>query len=290
MERSVRQALLTRFDAEMRIDPPAMSGFRYEWSNGVLRAAGPPFHWIVWWTFDAGQCNATVRAEARAFAAAGINVEWKVYGHDTPPNLVAALVRNDVDPRDRPAGRAGPTVARLARALLLLRADDLLGRLVTHVLATPDRYPLQAVQMPALTKLGRWVAKRPKRLQPALTQWIADARRRLELLTAAVPQPPADLRRDAGVTCKCADCAQLNRFLADPSQRQHDFKMAQPRRDHLENQIQKFRCDVDRRTDRKPRPQVLICTKNTATYHRLLDEYHQNLKHLATLRTVAPKA
>jgi hypothetical protein len=205
---------------------------------------------------------------------------------------VAALVRIDADPRDRPAGRAGPTAARLARlsrTLLLLRADDLLARLVAHVLATPDRYPLQAVQMPALAKLGRWVQKRPKRMMPALSRWVADARRRLESLTAAVPQPPADLRRDALVTCGCADCAQLNRFLADPSQRQHDFKMAQARRDHLENQMQTFRCDVDRRTDRKPRPQVLICTKNTATYHRLLDEYHQNLKHLSTLRSIAPQ-
>jgi GNAT superfamily N-acetyltransferase len=93
MEGNAKRSLLARFDAEMRIDPPAEAGFRFERSNAVLRAMGP-YHWIVWWTFDAGQCDHAVRCEARTFQAAGSNVEWKIYGHDAPSNLASALERH----------------------------------------------------------------------------------------------------------------------------------------------------------------------------------------------------
>ncbi len=203
---------------------------------------------------------------------------------------VAAVVaidgnREHVAPRD--AAVVAVRLARLARVLLRLRDNEGLTRLVAHVTSTPSRYPLQAVQLVALTMLGQWLRKHPKRRLSGFDDWLADARRRLESLTASIPQPPADQRRAAGVTCACADCAELNRFLADPAERQHAFKMAQSRRNHLESEIQKVSADLDRQTDRRPRPQVLICTKNTGTYARLLKEYHDNVAHLEALSKMA---
>ena len=205
--------------------------------------------------------------------------------------VVDALVVIDGDPDDRPPGDvAAARLARLVRSLLLVGDDERLSSLVAHVIATPHRYPLQAVQMAAITSVAPRVTGRPGRRSPALDRWTADVRLRLESLTAAAPQPPADQRRDDAVDCKCADCVELNRFLADPVERQHSFKMAQQRRGHVEDQIGRFRCDLDRLTDRRPRPQVLICTKNDATYRRLLGEYHQNLRHLAALNATDAKA
>lgn len=204
---------------------------------------------------------------------------------------VAALIRIDAEP----VGHGGfvreraRTLACLARSLLAIRADDFLARIATHIGMLSDRYSLQDVQMPALVEVGKFTQKQARPRSVALSRWMNDCRRRLESLTAAAPQPPDDFCREANVKCKCTDCAELNRFLADPTERQHRFQMRQSLRDHLESQIRTYHCDVDCTTDRRPRPQILICTKNVATHQRLLKAYHQNLKHLLTLGSLQEK-
>ncbi len=202
---------------------------------------------------------------------------------------VAAVATVDADPdaryRFNPVESAA-RLATLAQALLRLDDDVSLSALVAHASSAPDRYPLQAVHMAALGQLAPWVSTHPDLRSPALARWVAGCRRQLEVLTAAVPQPPADERRQAAVVCTCADCAALNSFLADPAEHQHRFQMAHDRRNHLDQQIRHFRCDVVTTTDKAPRPQVLVGTKNTATYERLLKEYHENVAHLATLSKI----
>jgi GNAT superfamily N-acetyltransferase len=94
MEDREKRLLLERFDREMRIDPPPIGGVRYEWSNDVLHAVSAGYRWIAWWSFDDSACDATVVAEVHAIRSAGIDVEWKVYGHDRPSNLTTALIGN----------------------------------------------------------------------------------------------------------------------------------------------------------------------------------------------------
>ena len=177
-------------------------------------------------------------------------------------------------------------LARLARALLAADLDDLLSRVVAHVLESPKRYPLRTVHIPALAKLGPWLKNNLKRCRPALSHWGTACREQLESLTAAAPQPPPDFRRDADVKCNCQDCAELKRFLHDPQQREHGFQMPQQRRDHLESNLRTYHCDLDCRTDKRPRPQILICTKNTASHERRLKEYQEDLERLATLQSL----
>jgi hypothetical protein len=59
--------------------------------------------------------------------------------------------------------------------------------------------------------------------------------------------------------------------------------MPQDRRRHLEDRIRAGRCDVDCRTDRRPRPQILVCTKNTASYERRAREHAGNVESLRAL-------
>jgi hypothetical protein len=108
----------------------------------------------------------------------------------------------------------------------------------------------------------------------------------LESLTAREPAPPGDLRREARIDCRCADCAELRRFLADPVADVHRFRAAQDRRSHLENTIRQRGCDVDCRTERVGSPHVLVCTKNTASFQARLRTYHEDCRHLATLRAI----
>jgi len=81
-------AILSRYDAEIRADPPAEQGVELVWVDGVLRKTGA-YNFIGWWDFPADRCEAIAAREAAHFA--GREVEWKVYGHDGPPGLEAAL-------------------------------------------------------------------------------------------------------------------------------------------------------------------------------------------------------
>ncbi len=75
----------------MRIDPPQEPGVTFERdADGVVRARGP-HNWIVWWQFDAHAAARAVRVQAEYFRQRGLPLEWKVYAHDRPANLSAAL-------------------------------------------------------------------------------------------------------------------------------------------------------------------------------------------------------
>jgi len=81
--------VLARYDAEIRADPPAEVGVERVWADGVLRTTGA-YNFIGWWTFGSDETTAAVTREAAFFREKG--VQWKVFDHDGPPNLTAALL------------------------------------------------------------------------------------------------------------------------------------------------------------------------------------------------------
>src|ERR1700728_1815001 len=81
-------AVLARYDAEIRADPPAEAGVERVWVGGVLRTQGA-YNMIGWWDFPAEAARAVAAREAAFFA--GRALEWKVFSHDGPPGLEAAL-------------------------------------------------------------------------------------------------------------------------------------------------------------------------------------------------------
>jgi hypothetical protein len=162
----------------------------------------------------------------------------------------------------------------------------LLARFVAHALAKPKKYPLTPDHMAALVALRPWLKKNVKRPVPGLTQWIASCREQLESLTARVPQEPRDYRRAAHVTCQCAECGELKRFLEDPNESVHRFRAREKVRDHLEHQIRDRKLDLNFKTERTGSPYTLVCTKNVASYQARLKKYHEDLEHLATLRSI----
>jgi hypothetical protein len=204
--------------------------------------------------------------------------------------LVAALERIDREggSRDfwwRPVPRV-EILASLARSLLATDQFDLLGRVVNHALANSKQYPLTEAHVAALKVLQSWIKANVRTPCPPLAHWLASCCGQLEALTASTPQPPAAFRRPAAIGCKCADCGELRRFLADPGEQVHHFRMAEGRRRHLEDQIRHHACDLDCRTERRGSPHTLVCTKNTATYERQLRKFHEDQEHLATLRAI----
>jgi hypothetical protein len=173
----------------------------------------------------------------------------------------------------------------LTRSLLAIQQFELFSKLIDRVLADPKLYPL-AAHIAALTELQPWLKTHLKTRCEGVSRWVTECRKQLESLTAAEPTPPSDFRREANIDCKCADCAELRRFLSDPKEGIHRFRAAQDRRSHLENTICHRGCDVDCKTERVGSPHVLVCTKNTASFKARLKKYHEDRQHLATVRTI----
>ena len=160
-----------------------------------------------------------------------------------------------------------------------------MSQVMTHALAAPKTYPLIA-HIEALTSLKPWLKAHVKKRCDAVSQWLRACREQLESLTAQEPAAPKDFARDANVSCKCADCAELKQFLKNPLEGVHRFRVRQDRRNHLESTIRTDHCDVRCITDRSVAPQTLVCTKTTASFEANLKTYHENRKHLATLRSI----
>jgi hypothetical protein len=174
----------------------------------------------------------------------------------------------------------------LARAFLATEQFEVLSRLIAHVLARPHKYPLITVHVPVLTALQPWLKKNVKKPCPGLERWVGACREQLEALTAQAPEAPADFRREAPISCRCEDCAELKKFLIDPREAEHRFRMVQNRRQHLEWQIRHDHCDLTCTTDRRGSPHTLVCTKNDASYRAKLKTYHENQQRLATVRAI----
>jgi GNAT superfamily N-acetyltransferase len=85
-----RAAVLARYDAEIRKGPPPERGVERTWADGVLRTLGA-YDFIGWWDFPPARLAEVVERETRFFRNRGKGVEWKVYSHDGPPGLEAAL-------------------------------------------------------------------------------------------------------------------------------------------------------------------------------------------------------
>jgi hypothetical protein len=202
--------------------------------------------------------------------------------------MLDALKRIDVS-KDRAAWEIAqinrtPTLVSLVGALLAAGLDGLLVDLLAHVQSQPKYYGLREVQLPTLAKLGPWLKETNNHAPQPLLDWIGRCRGELESLTEHVPQPPGDFRREANISCKCDDCAELIEFLLNPGQPEHGFQMKEERRRHLLNSAQ--RCDLKCRTDTRPRPQILVCTKTTASFEKRLKQYHDDERSLADVKAL----
>lgn len=84
--------ILASYDSEMRADPPRAAGVRHERLGSLIRM-GWPENIVMFWTLSEDDAPAAVAEQAAYARSAGIELEWKVYGHDGPPGLVPLLER-----------------------------------------------------------------------------------------------------------------------------------------------------------------------------------------------------
>lgn len=176
-------------------------------------------------------------------------------------------------------------LAGLTRSLLAIQQFELFSKVIDRVLVDTKLYPL-AAHIAALTDLQSWLKTHLKTRCEGMSHWVTACREQLESLAAKEPAPPSDFRREANIDCKCANCAELRRFLVDPEEEVHRFRAVQDRRSHLENIIRRCGCDVNCKTERVGSPHILACTKNIASFKTRLKKYHEDCQHLAAVRAI----
>jgi len=152
---------------------------------------------------------------------------------------------------------------------------------VTHWLAWPKTYGMDAVIVPALRRL----AERPALLnRPACLRLRAAALDHLRVRSSLDLAPPADWRREARMSCHCEHCLALGRFLQSADQEIWRFKAREADRRHVEDSVRQCGHDVDCSTERKGSPHLLVCTKNHASYERRVAQRRADLDDLTRLK------
>lgn len=122
-----RAAVVAAHDRDMRADPPPLVGVERVWVDGVLRSLGG-YDFIGWWDFRPARAGEIAAREAAFFRGRSQPVDWRVYSHDLPVGLEAALadagwtgeapetfVAFDMDEGMPPADRVEGLEVRVAR-------------------------------------------------------------------------------------------------------------------------------------------------------------------------------
>jgi predicted 2-oxoglutarate/Fe(II)-dependent dioxygenase YbiX len=97
------------------------------------------------------------------------------------------------------------------------------------------------------------------------------------------PETPKDWRQTGRIRCTCGDCRELQKFVLDPVERTHRFRLRKDRRRHLHEQIQHHGLDMTHETERRGSPQTLVCTKTRRAYERQCAEHNADVTAMATL-------
>lgn len=168
---------------------------------------------------------------------------------------------------------------QLTEAMLTVDAREALARLISHVTSNDHKYLLADHQLEVLFAMERTLEKlHPS--HPLVSQWLTHCLTELRRRKANEPKRPNDFRREAKLTCNCADCKLVNAFLANPKEEVLRIKAVQNRRTHVQDKIEWAECDLKCTTLRNGSPHTLICTKTIASYELGAKHYLRDLKYL----------
>ncbi|MBF0133021.1 MAG: 2OG-Fe(II) oxygenase [Magnetococcales bacterium] len=225
-----------------------------------------------------GGCTQLLRS-----AIEGLNGSLRENLLATTVTLVDALP-GDGDPPSEPAWRrpdpvTPEDVADLVLALGLLGAAPS-HRAADHILSNPKTYDLDKILVPATLAFRK---KPETQGMVACQRLLSTCLTHLKIRIAEPLEPPNDWKRKIILSCQCMHCRELERFLADPKERQWAFRAAEAKRKHVESIIARAGCDLDFKTERRGSPHTLLCTKNQASYENRIRQRRKDLEDLAQL-------
>ena len=258
-----------------------------------------------WPTFEAGLSAILTEASPPTIVRNVALLEMLCLGRDKNASRLAVCARlaehtvtalekldneTSADPWEMRTVDRSALLCSLVRSLLSVEAAGPMAHLIDHILSHDATYDLTEAHLAAIFALEPLLYGKIDKMKLAISEWLAHCRSQLQQRTVQPPVAPTDFRRASELRCHCADCVELSRFLADPSQSVHRFRVRQDRRRHLHGIINENRCDLTHVTLRTSNPQTLVCTKTTASYEAACQTYSRDCENLARLQTIAEKA
>ncbi len=98
-----QREVLALFDRQMRREArPLGPASRVEGDERVVRHVGSAQDWnaVLWSDLDEETADAVIAEQVRLFEGLGVEVEWKLYGHDRPADLGERLIKAGFVPDD----------------------------------------------------------------------------------------------------------------------------------------------------------------------------------------------
>ncbi|MFI1996191.1 GNAT family N-acetyltransferase [Actinoplanes sp. NPDC020271] len=98
-----REEVLALFDRQMRREArPGSPASRVDRDDRIVRHVGAAGDWnaVLWSDLDEETADAVIDEQVRFFDGLGVEVEWKLYGHDRPADLGERLVKAGFVPDD----------------------------------------------------------------------------------------------------------------------------------------------------------------------------------------------
>ena len=197
--------------------------------------------------------------------------------------------KQDHERRVANSTRSREFVRALLKILVALEYDTvIMGSMTDAFLRQPNRYPVNAVVLPALEDLCSWLGDvKCNAIIPIVASFISVVQ------GWSTPGPSAGATKgwskNVTVTCgmSCNDCKTLQEFLQDPAKNQIRFRINQARRSHIEKQLNFLKCGTTHFTERRGSPQTLVVNK-VGQERKRPTQQDESLRILARLHALYP--
>jgi hypothetical protein len=193
------------------------------------------------------------------------------------PTLLAECLRELV-----PFHYKGEHNSAIAEAIVNLNDNDA-AKILSAIISNKDVFAADTILAPSLAALARNENAFPQDLIAPLWRHAARviARRSLK-----PPAPPRDWQQPATWQCSCGDCSSLRFFAVSPNDHILRMPLVKERRMHIHRIIDANGLDMTHVTERKGRPQTLVCTKTHAAYEKKCAHHAADVKVMQELARI----
>ncbi|MEZ5329312.1 MAG: 2OG-Fe(II) oxygenase [Verrucomicrobiales bacterium] len=162
-------------------------------------------------------------------------------------------------------------------------SQELCTKAVAAILSNKNVFAADTILAPSLAALVQNGNAFPQDLIAPLWQHAA---RVIARRSSKPPAPPRDWQQPATWQCSCGDCSSLRFFAVNPNDHILRMPLTKDRRMHIHRIIDDNGLDMTHVTERKGRPQTLVCTKTQAAYEKKRARHAADVKVMQELARI----
>ena len=199
--------------------------------------------------------------EAAAVARLLLDLSWTWLGERIHGSVIVPSPRL----RDQLTAALGEPLSAVLASATSMGATPVLDAVGAHVTQQPD--PVTVLELAALrAAVSSWAAPASGMAGgTSLADLAADCAARLRARLALPERADGDWSIELPVGCACELCSFLRKFLAGPD-RVYEWPLAEQRRRHVHERIDRAELSVTHVTRRRGRPYTLVLTKTDALF------------------------